>query len=549
MPEEIIIKLNEEMSVPGKHPIVIIGPNGSGKTRYGVELARLNHAEFVGAVRNIVLPENIQMQGLDQANRELSDVINRHRSRYWQMANEINQLFAKLLAEDATSAIRFRDRHAARETAELEETNLMRLKTAWTDFFPGRDIDFSTHKPTVGSEYDPSGSRYSASKLSDGERVALYLGGRILNAQTNTIVVDEPEVHFHSRLAIRFWNTLERFRPDMRFIYITHDLTFALSREFAQFLIVQPNAPPKLIPFDAEIPKGLAESILGAASFSIYAKRIVFCEGKEGEGSDYSFYSNWFKGFDTAVIPVGSCKDVVRCTETFGNERIVAGVLSIGIVDRDYWPDQYLETLSSSVFALPVHEVENLFCLRSIFEATARHIGLNTTKAAEGYNEFLSKAKARFTGGLLAQQISERFKRRCQSGVDAVVNGLRVPEDTKMLETKYVSALQPENWNFDPQSIFLEEQNRLEKALSSDENDFLKLFPGKVLLPIAANVLGIDKVKYRELIGAALLAADDGDLSGLHDELEEALLEYLPPREIDSASQGGGGDDAINCNP
>ena len=134
--EEIPLRLTDQIIIEGKHPVVLVGPNGSGKTRFGAELASRLNAEFVGAVRNIAIEENIPMQALENASRELVSFLNRQRSRYWQMSNEINQLFSKLLAEDAASAIKYRDRRAREEEAEIEETNLMRLKNVWTDFFP-----------------------------------------------------------------------------------------------------------------------------------------------------------------------------------------------------------------------------------------------------------------------------------------------------------------------------------------------------------------------------------------------------------------------------
>lgn len=536
MPEditkEIPIKLTEEITIKGKHPLVLIGPNGSGKTRFGVALAARHNAEFVGAVRNIAIEESIPMQTLENASRELGNFLTRHRSRYWQISNEINQLFSKLFAEDAASAVKYRDHCSKGEETEIEETNLMRLRSAWTDFFPGRDIDFSTYSPKVKSSYSQPDASYSANRMSDGERVALYLGARILNAESKIVVVDEPEVHFHSRLAVRFWDALENFRSDIRFVYITHDLSFALSRQPAQFVIVKSDLTPELIPLESEIPKTLAESILGAASFSIYARRIIFCEGLEGQNGDYSFYSKWFKGLDTAVLPVGSCRDVIQCTQAFTRERIVTGLSAIGIIDRDYWPDQFLNSLPPSVFVLPVHEIEDLFCIRSVFEAVGRHLSYTNAQIAKKYDSFITQAKNRFAGDVLAKQISERFKRRLESAFDTVINALPFADDLDTLQSHQVSALHPDNWEFDPEAIFTEERVRAEQALASkDENDFLRIFPGKVFLPDAARVLGMQPAAYKDLISSALVSTENEALNSLRESLQTAFSEMLPPQE------------------
>ena len=200
------------------------------------------------------------------------------------------------------------------------------------------------------------------------------------------------------------WNKLEELRPDCRFIYITHDLIFALSRRNAQYMIIQPNKKPELVPLDSELPQSVMQSILSAASFSIFARHIVFCEGEDKNKHDCSFYSSWFNDTNTAVIPVGNCSEVVQCTIAFGNSKIVSGVSSLGIIDRDYWPDDYFSSLPDEVHPLPVHEIENLYCIRGVFEAVGNHLSLSSQDINDKYNEFLQKAKSLFTGGLLCKQ-------------------------------------------------------------------------------------------------------------------------------------------------
>jgi hypothetical protein len=80
---------------------------------------------------------------------------------------------------------------------------------------------------------------------------------------------------------VRFWNALEEERPDIRFVYITHDLTFALSRRSATFVMATPPEQLNVVQIGGELPSDVAEVLLGAASFSFYAKRVVLCEGDE----------------------------------------------------------------------------------------------------------------------------------------------------------------------------------------------------------------------------------------------------------------------------
>ena len=525
----IPLKLTVTTTLEGVDPIVLIGPNGSGKTRFGAAIARSQEAEFIGAVRNISLPDDIPMRPLARSTQELNSQRSELLSRCWTMSNEINHLFSKLLAEDATSATKLRDSMVAGQELVIENTNLMRLKDIWHELFPGREIKFEAYSPKVESRFTSQQPIvYPAPQMSDGERVALYLGARVLNAKSGLIVIDEPEVHFHSRLAVRFWNIMQNLRPDLRFVYLTHDLAFALSRQNAQFVIIRrPNLDPEVVPLGEGIPDELAESILAAASFSIFADRIVFCEGDET--TDYSFYTSWFSTPTTVIVPVGGCKDVLGCAKAFHDRTIISGVEAMGVVDRDYWPEAYLATFPSYLKPLPLHELENIYCLPGLFKAIGQHLSISNIDNL--YDEFIAQAKGRFKEELLAKQIVERFKCRCNGGLDTVLNDLQVIADLNAFETQCVNILQPGNWGFNPATIFGEERKLLENALASTEPmQFLTLFPGKVFLPDAARSLGIKPSRYRELVNNALVADDNSDLSALKKSIESVLSEYLPPR-------------------
>ena len=117
------------------------------------------------------------MRALRHANQELTKQLNAVGERPWETSNEINNLFSKLMAEDAASAVRFRDESLVNKSATPEQTALMTLSSVWHDLYPGRSIDFSGHQPRVKSDHTGTADEYSAGHMSDGERVALYLAG------------------------------------------------------------------------------------------------------------------------------------------------------------------------------------------------------------------------------------------------------------------------------------------------------------------------------------------------------------------------------------
>ncbi len=515
----------------GNAPLVIIGPNGAGKTRYGLELSQWNDAETIGALRNIALQESIPMQSLAQAEQELTNKKKERRRKPWSIASEINHLFAKLMAEDSASAMDFRDNY--KNKGEPDTTRLMRLQHSWERLFPGRRISFKGYTPKVISEYASGESEYSAQSMSDGERVALYLAGRTLEAKPGVIVVDEPEVHFHSRLAMQFWDELEALRSDCRFVYITHDLQFARSRKPSGFLIVKPGVDPQVVLVEEAIPPDIVEEILAAASFSIYAKRVIFCEGSESS-YDQKLYRAYFAGRSDAVVPVGSCKEVVKCTEAFSSAGFVEGMQAIGIVDRDYFPDSYLESLPQQVHVLPVHEIESLFCLRPLFVAIAGHLGKSSADAHTLYDNFLDEARSQFSGELRLRQASERFRRRCKDQFYRAINGLTASGSQEEVRAVHARALDPDVWSIPPAELFDEELAVVDSAIGTSESEFLRVLPGKVYFSKLAGKLGIDKNVYVGLIADALQADQGEDLYGLGLKLREVLAEFLP----DGASNG-----------
>ncbi len=522
----IPIKYNSSSDlIEGSDPIVILGPNGSGKTRYGLQLSDWNNAENIAALRNIALAENVPMQSLAQAEQELKNHKKNRKRHPWNISSEINNLFAKLMAEDSSAAVDFRDNY--RDGKAPEVTKLMRLQQSWQDLFPGRYIEFKGYTPKVTSEYVVGDTAYPAQSMSDGERVALYLAGRVLDAAQGIIIIDEPEVHFHSRLAIQFWDELEKLRSDCRFVYITHDLSFARSRQTNDYIIIRPGQELQLINIGSGIPEDITENILSAASFSIYASRIIFCEGTESS-YDQKIYRTYYSDRKDAVIPVSSCKNVIKCVMAFKESNLIDGVTAIGIIDRDYWPEVFLTSSPSSITVLPAHEIEALLCLKSVFKAIASHLGINDNDVNMLYDEFCTEASSRFKSGLLLKQISERFRLRCSEQVNCSLNSLKVESDESNVRSNHCATLAPENWNISPEVIFDEESAYIKSALVPPYENFIKVLPGKVYLGILVSKLGISKEAYTDLISNALRSREEDPLKLLGDNLRGILNEILP---------------------
>lgn len=521
-------------SIDGSGPIVVLGANGSGKTRLAVQMANSGAAEFIPALRNIAIPDQIPNWTLQTATNELQNRTNQRRSSYWEMVPDIDALFGKLWSSHAVEAMRVYDEVLrGQQPHQLPETVLTKTKELWRIVFPGRSIAFTDFTARVTNDY-LGAATYTAKHMSDGERTGLYLAGRVFDSNHPVVIVDEPETHFHSRLAVRFWDALESLSPSKRFVYVTHDLNFALSRRDASIVLVRPNQVPELIVPGTLLPSDDIASILGAASFSVYATRLIFCEGREEKSLDQELLRAWFNDRETALIPVGGCESVKRCTAAFQTTSVVSGFSASGIVDRDHWPDDLLSGLAN-VHALPVHEIESLYVLKSVYTAIALHTGHKAEVVDGLYAGAFAGFKRQMSGTLANKLICERFKARSLMLVERAFESTVNFEDREGLRATLITEIPRTQPAAAPEKIWDEEEQVVNNALTSDDpNVFLKVLPGKPLVGPAAATLGLSKERYCDLVKSGLGASSDPMFQALHGALEAALVPYLPPRRAQS---------------
>lgn len=215
---------------------------------------------------------------------------------------------------------------------------------------------------------------YDAHQMSDGERVIIYIAGRVLFAPRNgIIIVDEPELHLHKSIANKLWDILENKRPDCRFIYFTHDLDFATSRNCQKAWIRNFNYPNKWsieLISESEIPEELLLKLLGSR------KPILFCEGKQ-ESLDRRVFEIIYPKF--TIQPVGTCKNVINYTRAY-NHVANTYCKAFGIIDKDFRTDTQLECLSKDyIFSYDIAEIENLFLSEDFVNeyASIKHEAIN----------------------------------------------------------------------------------------------------------------------------------------------------------------------------
>lgn len=529
-----------EVAIEGSSVVVFIGPNGAGKTRYGKSLSDLSGGNRIPALRSLAFEEKIRPRDSQTAKQEAVNKINQTRQSVWLQADEFNEMLAELKAEDDSSNSRLKKKIVEGGPTggyvAPEETNLGRLCYIWQSVFPNRILDFSGHTPQVTATHQKETAvTYNANTMSDGERAAIYLIASVLRVPAGLIVVDEPEVHFHGLLARVFWDKIEEARPDCRFVYITHDIPFALSRRNVQIGIVESDLKARMIPTDAGIPPEIVQDILGAASLSLVANTIIFTEGSPGS-LDEKIYGAWFETPGKISVQVSNCNAVREAVRVFGsNPQIINNAKFSGIVERDYHSDSFLKTLSTkpNLHVLIVNEIESLLCLRPVALAITEYRKMTAADFDKHYVQFEESVRSLFTGERLNKQILERVKADLSNRLMGLVQTDTIGNDTIVERTKLVADVNAAFLSIRAEEIFNEHSEILTTALHLSSEEFLKVFPGKDCLSLLLGELDIQKDDYVDLISNALsqpAGKVEPEFAALNSALINALEGHLPPR-------------------
>nr|WP_242785723.1 AAA family ATPase [Bacillus cereus] len=120
------------------------------------------------------------------------------------------------------------------EKEERTESILDRTIKIWESLITHRQIVHNEEHSLEVKTHD--GETYLFNQLSDGEKAIFYYIAHVLLAEEHSyILIDEPENHLHLSICIKLWDILEQVRFDCKFIYITHNLDFAVSRNEKNF--------------------------------------------------------------------------------------------------------------------------------------------------------------------------------------------------------------------------------------------------------------------------------------------------------------------------
>lgn len=367
---------NVQETITIEKNMVIVGANGTGKTRLGSKLEELNNpSKRISAQRMLQITEIVPKQDFDEALRTFFQSYKNQSPVVPQ--NDYQQLLISIFSEESK-----RDSDYVKEARKSEakpaipDSVIDKIIKVWDEVFSHRKIVLESYKVRA-KELHESSVPYSGAEMSDGEKVGLYLISQILLADKDCIlIIDEPELHLHKSLMVRLWNKLEECRNDCTFIYITHDLDFAVSKPSNKLIWIQSYKDSlwvwKEIDPNEVIPENLFLEVLGSR------KSILFIEGDKGS-LDFKVYQAYYENF--TVIPCGSCEKVVEAVRGLKAHSDLHDKKVYGLIDKDSRAEEQLTSLKSDgVFSIALNEVENVFLLPEIIEMICNHLSKTDKK-------------------------------------------------------------------------------------------------------------------------------------------------------------------------
>lgn len=359
--------------------IVIVGANGAGKSRFAARMAAdISDRAFTLSALSALFDRGHISTATSTIDKLYAGATDEKMCADSE-STQLERLMWLLMRDEMINLINYKVKLASDPSTKLDATKLDEIIGIWQEIFPDNKVLiesgqmlFARRLNTVSSD---TNDRYSAIKLSAGEKAVIYYLGAITYAPKSSVVfVDSPEMFLHPTILQAVWNRIEMLRPDCTFVYTTHDLDFAATRTSASIIWVRSFDARSvkwdyhILPPDTAISDEIYAAILGAR------KPVLFIEGDGRHSIDAKLYSLIFRDF--TVQPLGSCNKVIEATRTFNTLNAFHKMDSYGIVDRDRRDEKEVEYLRGKRVMVPnVAEVENILMLEGVIRAVAHHCG------------------------------------------------------------------------------------------------------------------------------------------------------------------------------
>ena len=495
---------NLELTLKTGKTTIIIGANGSGKTRLAVHLEEQlgEKAHRIAAHRALSLNPNIEKiseakakQGLFYGNPEWAKDISQRKSARWNnksstyLLNDFDRLLQYLFAQQNNLAVENHQKSKRGEEITNSETKLDILQEVWERLLPTKKLRITADDIRVSSIGIESAD-YSASEMSDGERAVFYILGQVLSANEDSILIfDEPELHIHKSIISNLWDEIEKLRPDCSFLMITHDIEFAATRVAKKYVIRNYYSDPAWdiseIP-DSELDEQTISLILGSR------KPILFVEG-EKTSLDMEIYRLCYP--EWTVIPKGACKDVIQAVSSLrklNEDMPILNIKCAGIVDRDTRDNSQIQKLEGEgIKVLLCSEIENIFSRSSVAYEILKIEDFTddelTNKQEQFKTELLDYIQDKLSGDKLEKFVVKRIHRRIDTYLKNI--DLSDTQNSNDMKDKLISELSALT-NSKINEWISEMKNEIQKCIDHQDIDgLLEIYEDKGLLAKTASIL------------------------------------------------------------
>ncbi len=507
--------IRPEIDISTTRHIVVIGANGSGKTRFANRVATDlgGNAVRLSALKALYVTDNEDTTpgSIDSIYHKIISDGSLLRS---DLRGEFDRLIGILLNEEMLSLLseKFEPKGGKKKATRLE-----RVMGHWKHLFPDNQLLVESGRMLFNRDTEP-GDSYGAAKLSDGEKTVMYyLGAISLIPSGSAVIIDSPTRFLHPTTNKALWERIERWRQDCTFIYITHDLQFASSRNEGLMVWVK-SCDLQHGEWDYEFissPDVLDDEIYLAILGE--RKPVLFIEGDGKNSIDAKLYPLIFN--DYSVKSLGGCDRVIESTRTFNSLKALHDLNAFGIVDRDRRDEGEVNYLRKKQILVPdVAEIENIFMLEDVIRTIAR---VNRRNPDDVFRKVKHTIIKMFESEL-RQQALQHTRHRVKRGVEHRIDGRFT--NIAQLEN-HISDLTRE---LNPRGIYEDLCREFRKYVrDEDYASILKVYNHKTMISEshAARLCGLKKDDKDSLI-RAVLDILHRDLDG-SEELRRAVREVF----------------------
>ena len=493
--------------VNNKNSIVLVGANGSGKTRFSVWMEENNRNVFrISAQKTLSMASQVSSTDIERALKGLyygnedtntnNEEWSKNHYRWKQSPNtalldDFDKLMVYLFSEHFEKSLEFREQRLSGNNEFKNQTKLDSIKEIWEKIVKHRKLKIEAGKVVILNNENTQ--NYSCSELSDGEREIFYFLGEVLSAPSNCIIIiDEPENHLHDLILDDLWDNLEKLRMDCTFVYITHKIDFAISRNNSQIIWIKNylgnNMWDYLMVEKNSLPQDLYLTILGSR------KNVMFVEGDY----DYRIYSLIFDDYN--VIKIGNCENIINYVKAFNELQGIHYIHACGIIDRDRKKQEVLDNYrQEKIYSLKLNEIENLFLIPEIITAVSKRLG----KGDDEILSYIESAKENVLNKFREQkeeQLLKYLKEDIRNMQTIILNGNE--DNLEAFLNNYLSSNIGEE---EIKQIYEEYNNKFSEIISNNDFDeALVYYSNKGLLNdskiLSQDKLGITRDTYVDVL-------------------------------------------------